>query len=520
MECSINFDNQQDFSNAFDTLDSLPDVIRLLQSDNQAVANIRLQEGAVVELRINLSEQQHSSNDTLSETSTTQDIFNTEKGLPVSLADSNDFLLTPEGNSILSVIDEQTAKDAGIKPGGIRANVGALRHAESGHGKQITEAGYDSVQAFLLDVLNNWSQIWEGTKGSYLLARPLQNKHHGTAAIQLVLDNDGGYHVTTLMYRNDKALKNKKLLTAGRSFHADSSGSAMNLTPEISSPAGSPSVKSDFSSEQLNSDSLAGQTESVNQQQDTQDLSNDELEYLQSHNWDVDDLKARYSVPQIKETIAQKIRQQRISDTGELATLPKPIFSIPLGQKFADNIDVEINTNFKEHPVSEHLVLQALECSLFDLVYKNTNEPIDRQESHWAGAARILAYGRGILFADKNGTIATAYFPYINKFISTNVFASVSASGNLKVWSDSEFRNLSREAIEKLYRSQGVRGKLMPGLNRFATSEEMIGPDSDKVINIQDSDIEKALQPILPDILRAGGFTDEQGYLKDDGNEA
>ena len=91
----------------------------------------------------------------------------------------------------------------------IQANVGILRHAEQRHGEQIRNAGYPDVQTFMLDVLNNWTEIREGNDNFLWLVRPLQD-HGGIAAIKLAGNNDGVYRVNTLMYVRERGLRNRK----------------------------------------------------------------------------------------------------------------------------------------------------------------------------------------------------------------------------------------------------------------------------------------------------------------------
>ena len=154
----------------------------------------------------------------------------TETGNTIDEAHSSELLVTPDGSTALSYIDAETAQTAGIQEGEIQANVGILRHAEQRHGQQIMDAGYDNVQTFLLDTLNNWREIREGTGNSLWLVAPKYDGHGAVAALRLRQDKDGIYRVSTLLFARDRVIGKKELLFAGRPSPAPSSGSGMNLT--------------------------------------------------------------------------------------------------------------------------------------------------------------------------------------------------------------------------------------------------------------------------------------------------
>ena len=77
-----------------------------------------------------------------------------ESGRSIDEADDSELLLTADGSTELGRIDEDVAKAAGIAVGEIQANVGAVRHAEEGHGREILGSKYPNVETFFLDILS------------------------------------------------------------------------------------------------------------------------------------------------------------------------------------------------------------------------------------------------------------------------------------------------------------------------------------------------------------------------------
>ena len=153
-----------------------------------------------------------------------------ESGRSIEEAASHELLMTPEGAFDLGSISGEAAAVLGIPDSGIQANVGVLRHAEREHGSQIRNAGYENVQTFMLDVLSNWKNIYEGTGDSLWLVLPKKSKHGAVAAIRLALNQEGVYRVNTLMYVRERSLKNRKLLFAERPSSTVSPGTDTNLT--------------------------------------------------------------------------------------------------------------------------------------------------------------------------------------------------------------------------------------------------------------------------------------------------
>ena len=162
-------------------------------------------------------------------------------------------LMTPEGAFDLGTISGEAATALGIPDSGIQANVGVLRHAEREHGAQIRNTGYENVQTFMLDVLSNWKDIYEGTGDSLWLVLPQKSKHGAVAAIRLALNQEGVYRVNTLMYVRERSLENRKLLFAERPSSTVSPGADTNLTRATPNESGEYAAKGGSSKEQSSS---------------------------------------------------------------------------------------------------------------------------------------------------------------------------------------------------------------------------------------------------------------------------
>ena len=188
----------------------------------------------------------------------------TESGSSIHNAKSSELILTPDGSTALSYIDDYIAKAAGIQEGEIQANVGVLRHAENQHGEQIRNAGYPNVQTFLLDVLHNWSDIRESSNDSFWLVAPKDDGHGSVAAIRLHQNKNGVYRVATLIFARERTINSKRLIFAGRPSPASSSSSGKNLTRAASFYAGTSAAKGGLSEEQSLLISLNSQNSNVN----------------------------------------------------------------------------------------------------------------------------------------------------------------------------------------------------------------------------------------------------------------
>ncbi|MFD1893357.1 hypothetical protein H0I39_04430 [Ottowia beijingensis] len=87
-----------------------------------------------------------------------------------------------------------------------------LAHMEARHGKEIRAAGFDSVEAFLIDAFHNMDGIWKPGATSQLIA--VQSGRTGKVAfIQLEVDTQGSkdfYRVNSAFPANEKFVSRKE----------------------------------------------------------------------------------------------------------------------------------------------------------------------------------------------------------------------------------------------------------------------------------------------------------------------
>ena len=110
---------------------------------------------------------------------------------------------------VLGVIDTFTANVAGIQPGVILMNVGALRHIQELHAEQIQRENLSEIADFVFGVVSAYEQIYQGTSGSILLAKVVDEHNAVVAAGYL---ENGIYKVKTAGMRRKRSFNNKKLL--------------------------------------------------------------------------------------------------------------------------------------------------------------------------------------------------------------------------------------------------------------------------------------------------------------------
>ncbi len=150
-----------------------------------------------------------------------------EKPGSTNLSDEKDehgyqFVNAADGTTVFGQIHE----DSGLKAAPIKLsegfnkkdergnNVGyGLRHIEAGHGDQILEAGYSSVEEFVEDVTRNYREIRIGkdrrTNKTYMLLEIHDDKHKRTLYVELSRDgqywnvNSGGIFKTKYTDKND-----------------------------------------------------------------------------------------------------------------------------------------------------------------------------------------------------------------------------------------------------------------------------------------------------------------------------
>ncbi|GHS91055.1 hypothetical protein AGMMS49957_17790 [Synergistales bacterium] len=156
----------------------------------------------------------------------------TESGRSIGEADKSELIITPDGSPALGFVDEETAKDAGIVAGEIHVNAGMIQHTEAGsneggrHSEQIRKAGYKDSLNMVLDVLENYTEIRQGSDDSVLLVKRAKGIKSPTVAVVLVKD-EGNYRATTAWLVREDFLEKKKLLSARSATPATSSDSGL-----------------------------------------------------------------------------------------------------------------------------------------------------------------------------------------------------------------------------------------------------------------------------------------------------
>ncbi len=170
------------------------------------------------------------------------------------------FILASNGTTTFGNITPNT----GLKPAPIKLELGNQNygriHIEIRHGKQITNAGFKSIEAFVEYVAHNYNRIIEGKKyslgtGTHMLQ--LQNQHNNTLYIELVEDkgfwrvNSGG------VFRRTYG-KNKKVVWSASevqnkqsvAYHTLLAGNLTDNTPATNGTVSQPSEHKDISSSQ------------------------------------------------------------------------------------------------------------------------------------------------------------------------------------------------------------------------------------------------------------------------------
>ena len=177
----------------------------------------------------------------------------TESGKSIEEAQNyKELLITPDGSAALGRIDKNIQDKNGVEfpAGDIQANAGAVQYIERRHGDEIRSAGYDDAQTFMLDVLNNYGQIYRGDGNAVILVAHGDAQHSVKSVITLEQDENGVYAVNDAGIVRNRYLKNKELLytrsepyipspqtgTAGPAGNSQSRGiSSLNATPSSNS---------------------------------------------------------------------------------------------------------------------------------------------------------------------------------------------------------------------------------------------------------------------------------------------
>lgn len=178
------------------------------------------------------------------------------------------FILSSDGTTTFGEI----TADSGLVPAPIKLSEGedtvdeegrhhgyGLKHIEAGHGQQIRDAGYPSVEAFVEAVAANYDTIREGNMvaGNQTYLLELTDEHNNTVFVQL--SRDGSYwNVNSAGIFKTKYSKNKKKVESvpavGTSTNADADGVNHGQTEGATvtsgnSPATSESKGSEISGE-------------------------------------------------------------------------------------------------------------------------------------------------------------------------------------------------------------------------------------------------------------------------------
>ncbi|MBQ8692787.1 MAG: hypothetical protein IJ520_06545, partial [Synergistaceae bacterium] len=87
-----------------------------------------------------------------------------------------------------------------------------MQYIERRHGNEIRDVGYKDAQTFLLDVLNNYGQIYRGDNNAIILVSHGDAEHSVKSVVSLEQDKNGVYAVNDAGIVRNQYLKNKELL--------------------------------------------------------------------------------------------------------------------------------------------------------------------------------------------------------------------------------------------------------------------------------------------------------------------
>ncbi|MEE0961008.1 MAG: hypothetical protein U0L54_00495, partial [Bacteroidales bacterium] len=207
-----------------------------------------------------------------------------EDGLP--------FILSSNGSTTFGKITE----DTGLTPAPIKLSLGnskyGLTHIEKRHGKQIRNAGFDSVEEFVEYVCRNYKRIKQGENsvgeenGTYLIQ--IEDTHNNTLYIELSTDgnywgvNSGG------VFRNEYGNNKKEVWSAPEMQSNNSAVVSDGLQSEPIADNGSTSNgnPSNTSSHKGTSSSSQSQeiNEEINKQAAQPDKTNNPISYNKETN--------------------------------------------------------------------------------------------------------------------------------------------------------------------------------------------------------------------------------------------
>lgn len=186
-----------------------------------------------------------------------------EINAPLSPTEQDEYgkplVLAEDGTTVFGVIDSQS----GLTEAPIKLSLGenridedgrnhgyGLLHIEAGHGEQIRNAGYKSVEQFVEDVAKNYTDIKEGAligkNQTYLVE--VSDEHNNTLFIQL--SNDGTYwNVNSAGIFKKKYSRRKPIIytvpAVGESVDTDTSEVNSGQSEGATAPAGNSSIDKD-----------------------------------------------------------------------------------------------------------------------------------------------------------------------------------------------------------------------------------------------------------------------------------
>lgn len=178
------------------------------------------------------------------------DGYTTESGRPLSEADKDEFILTPDGSRDFGYITDEIAdaSNGELTAAPIRLQVGndgkGLIHAKK-HEKQARGAGYNSIEDMILDACQSYEEIYKHPaskprqRSTYVLVKRSNASTNGKnistpVYFELSSDSNGGYYVVvSAIPKNDrkllKELKKESLVYSSPAIDtaATSNGSAV-----------------------------------------------------------------------------------------------------------------------------------------------------------------------------------------------------------------------------------------------------------------------------------------------------
>lgn len=96
--------------------------------------------------------------------------LHTASGKAILEANIDEALLTPQNSNVLAQLPLILTDDTTFAQGEISANAGVIQYSEKRHGKDIRYFHYENAQSMLLDVLNNWTEIYREDGNALMLA--------------------------------------------------------------------------------------------------------------------------------------------------------------------------------------------------------------------------------------------------------------------------------------------------------------------------------------------------------------